>query len=228
MERADGLDTGPIRVLIAHEVRILQEGLTALLSQQAGVIIVTLAPHGTTPTEHQNISPDVVLLDATIRMDAEALADRIHNLSRALPGVKVIVIGVAETASEMLGCIEAGASGYTLPSYSVKELIDTIKMVHSGQASFPPNMLAHLFERITSLSSQVQSVQTGLSNLTPRELEVLQLIGDRMSNKEISVHLSLELQTVKNYVHRLLQKLQVRNRREAAKMLEGPLPPAVS
>ena len=229
MERADCLDSGPIQVLIAHEVRILREGLTSLLSQQPEVTVVTPALHGTTHKEHQNSSADVVLLDASNGMDAEALADRIQKFSRTWPSGKVIVLGVADTASGILGCIEAGASGYTLPSCSVEDLIDTIKMVHMGQASCPPDILAHLFERITSLSRQVQSVQTELSNLTQRELEVLQLIGDGMSNKEISIHLNLELQTVKNYVHSLLQKLQVRNRREAAAYtLKRPLAQAVS
>ena len=229
MERADCLGSGPIQVLIVHEVRILREGLTSLLSQQPEVTVVTPASNGTTHKQHQGGSADVVLLDAGIGMDAEALAERIQNLGRTWPSGKVIVLGVAETASGILGCIEAGASGYTLPSYSVEDLIDTIKMVHNGQASCSPDMLAHLFERITSLSRQVQSVQTELNNLTPRELEVLQLIGDGMSNKEISVDLNLELQTVKNYVHSLLQKLQVRNRREAAAYtLKRPLPPAVS
>ena len=225
----ESADSGPIQVLIAHEVRILAEGLTVLLSQQPEVTVVTPAPHGTPHKEHQNDSADVVLLGASVRMDAEALFDRIQKLSRTWPSSKVIVLGVAETASGILDCIEAGASGYTLPSYSLKDLIDTIKMVHNGQASCPPEMLARLFERITSLSRQVQSVQTELSNLTQRELEVLELIGDGMSNKEISVRMSLELQTVKNYVHSLLQKLQVRNRREAAAYtLKRPLAQAVS
>ncbi len=216
MDLADRLDSGPIQVLIAHDVRILREGLTSLLSQQPEVTVVTPAPHGTNHNQQQNGSADVVLIDAGIKMDVEALADRIQNLCRTWPSGKVIVLGVADTANGILGCIEAGASGYTLPSFSVEDLIDTIKMVHQDQASCSPEMLPHLFERITSLSRQVQSVQSELSKLTKRELEVLQLIGDGMSNKEISVHLNLELQTVKNYVHSLLQKLQVRNRREAA------------
>ena len=107
----------------------------------------------------------------------------------------------------------------------MKDLIKTIKMVHTGEASCPPDMLARLFERVTVLSRQAQSAQTELTNLTHRELEVLRLIGDGMSNKEISVRLNLELQTVKNYVHNLLQKLQVSNRQEAAAyMPKLPLP----
>ena len=229
MEKGRSPNSNPIQVLIAHEVRILREGLTSLLSQQPEVTVITPALHGTNHKARQGGSADVVLLDASNRMDAEALADQIENLSRAWPNGKVIVLGVAETPSGILSCIEAGASGYTLPSHSVEDLIDTITMVHKGQASCPPDMLAHLFERITSLSKQVQSIQTELSNLTQRELEVLQLIADGKSNKEISVHLNLELQTVKNYVHSVLQKLQVRNRREAAAYtLKRPIAQAAS
>ena len=225
LELAGSLDRKPIQVIIAHEVRILHEGLTELLNQEPEVKIVAASPNGIGAASGQYYRADVVLLDAGVRMDSEALGNRIRRFSRKWPRVKVIVIGVADTASEIVGCIEAGASGYTLPSYSVKDLIKTIKMVHTGEASCPPDMLARLFERVTVLSRQAQSAQTELTNLTHRELEVLRLIGDGMSNKEISVRLNLELQTVKNYVHNLLQKLQVSNRQEAAAyMPKLPLP----
>ena len=215
-ERADPLATKPVQVLIVHEVRLLHEGLTQLLREEPEVTVVGASPCGTTPARHQKCPADVVLLDASVRLDPEALGNKIQRFNRKWPLAKVIVMGITDSATEILGCIEAGASGYTLASYSVKELIDTIKMVHTREASCPPEMLAHLFERVTWLSRQVHSVQADLSNLTQREWEVLHLIEDGMTNKEISLHLNLELQTVKNYVHHLLQKLQVRNRREAA------------
>ena len=140
MERTDRLGSGPIHVLIEHEVLILREGLASLLSQQPEVTVVTPVQNGTTHNQHQTGSADVVLLDAGIELDAEALADRIQDLCRTWPSGKVIVLGVAETANGILSCIEAGASGYTLPSDSVEDLIDTIKMVHKGQASCPPDM----------------------------------------------------------------------------------------
>ena len=95
-------------------------------------------------------------------------------------------------------------------------MIETIQMVHRREASCPPDILARLFERVASLQTQLQIVNyNDLSSLTQRELEVLQLVSDGMSNKEISAHLGVELQTVKNHVHRILEKLQVHNRREA-------------
>ena len=112
MEHADRLDSGPIHVLIEHEVRILREGLASLLSQQPEVTVVTPVPNGTTHKEHQTGLADVVLLDAGIKLDAEALADRIQNLCRTWPSGRVIVLGVAESVSGILDWIEAGAGIY--------------------------------------------------------------------------------------------------------------------
>lgn len=157
---------------------------------------------------------DVVL--AISGLVAGAATDQIQKIKNTFPGAKVVIVGALGTEKESLEYIEAGASGYVLPGSGLEHLIETIRVVHRGEASCPPDMLARLFERVASLHTQLQIAQNNeLNSLTRREIEVLQLVADGMSNKEIAVYLKLELQTVKNHVHSILEKLRVHNRREA-------------
>ncbi len=215
MPQEDYHNSERIRVLITHEVRVIRESLASLLLQSPGLTVVELPPQETLHKEQQECSAvDVVL--AVSELAANTATNQIQKIKNTFPDAKVVIIGVFGTENESLEYIEAGASGYILPESRLEHLIETIQMVHRGEASCPPNILALLFERIASLRTQLQLVQDNeLSSLTQRELTVLQLVSDGMSNKEISAHLGIELQTVKNHVHNILEKLQVNNRREA-------------
>jgi two-component system nitrate/nitrite response regulator NarL len=215
MTQEDQAGSEKVRVIISHESRVVREGVASLLLQSPKLTVIEPASQETEQSKGQGGSPaDIVLLIP--ELSASPPADKIQTIKYTHPAAKVVVIGVSGTENETLEYIEAGASGYVLPGSSAEHIIETIQNVHRGEASCPPNILAVLFERIASLHSQLQIIQDNeLSNLTTRELEVLQLITDGMSNKEIAVHLKVELQTVKNHVHSILEKLQVRNRREA-------------
>jgi two-component system nitrate/nitrite response regulator NarL len=204
-----------IRVLIAHEVRVVRDGLASLLLQSPGLTVVELPTQERGCGEQQEYDAvDVVL--AIAGAGDNAAVEQIQIIRNTFPGAKVLVIGVSSTERESLEYIEAGASGYILPESCLEHLVETIHKVHRGEASCPPDVLSYLFERIASLRGQLQIVQdTQLSSLTQRELEVLQLVADGMSNKEIAAYLRLELQTVKNHVHNILEKLRVHSRREA-------------
>jgi DNA-binding NarL/FixJ family response regulator len=216
MVQLDHLSSERIRVLIAHEVRVVRDGLASLLLQSPGLTVVELPPHEAGVKEKQDGSAvDVVL--AVAWSDANAAADQVQKIKDTFPEAKIVIIGVSGTEKESLEYIEAGASGYVLPENRPEGLIETIQKVNRGEASCPPDILALLFERVASLRSRLQIVQDNeLNNLTNRELEILRLITDGMSNKEIATYLKLELQTVKNHIHSILEKLRVRNRREAA------------
>ena len=204
-----------IRVLIAHEVRVVREGLASLLLQSPELTVVEIRPEETGPEEKQDGSAvDVVL--AVAWSDVNAAAEQIQRIKNTFPKAKIVVIGVSGIENESLEYIEAGASGYILPGSRPEYLIETIQKVYRGEVSCPPDILALLFERVASLRSRLQITHDNeLSNLTNRELEILRLITDGMSNKEIASYLRLELQTVKNHVHNILEKLRVHNRRDA-------------
>ena len=216
MDQDSSLDSGRIRVVIAHGVRVLREGLAALLQQWPELAVVDITLGVEAHEYHKNNGLiDLVLLD--VAWEDTAVADKIKEAKSRYGGAKVIAMGVSDSPSEILACIEAGALAYTSQDSSLQQLVDTIRMVHIGQATCPPDISALLFERIALLKGQLRPAEDDrLSKLTPRELETLQLVSVGLSNREIATHLTLELQTIKNYVHSILEKLRVNNRREAA------------
>lgn len=203
-----------IRVVIFNEVRAVRDGLASLLLKSPDLIVMGLQSQKNGYEEQEEGYPvDVVLAVSRSYVTA---ADDIQKIKDTFPGAKVIIIGVSGTEKESMAYIEAGASGYVLPDSCPEYLIETIQKVYRGEASCPPNVLSYLFERIASLRAQLNIGQDNLlTSLTQRELEVLQLVADGMSNKEIAIRLKLELQTVKNHLHNILEKLRVHNRREA-------------
>jgi DNA-binding NarL/FixJ family response regulator len=204
-----------VRVLIINGVHLIRDAFASLLLQSPNLEVVVVPPYEAGYEEEQeDIEVDVVLVITPLGVNS---SEEIQKIKDAFPGAKVVIIGTSDNEEEALEYIEAGASAYILPESPPEYLIETIQKVHRGEVLCPPNMLAPLFERIASLHAQLKVVQDNqLSCLTLRELEVLHLVADGMSNKEISDHLKLELQTVKNYLHNILEKLRVHNRREAA------------
>jgi len=215
-----------VRVLILHEVRVLQDGLASLLRRTPGFKVVTIPPQEIGYKEQQEGSKvDVVLAVSGLFVNANTAADQIQSIKNEFPDAKVIILGVSGTEYEILEFIEAGASGYILPDSSLENMIETIRAVYRGKAMCSPDILPLLFERVASLRTQLQTVQNNhLASLTQRELEVLQLVNDGMSNKEIAARFQLELQTVKNHVHNILEKLRVKNRREAVVCIQKSSP----
>ena len=205
-----------IRVGIVHHVRVVREGLVTLLKREPGITIVAVTTetaswrNGETP-----LQADVVLVAAD--GEFEALEDRIQGAKRRYCDAKVLVFGVTNSRTDILACIEAGASAYSLSDASPCELLVTIRSVYLGSMVCPPEVAGFLFERLASLKRELGPRQDSkLGQFTRRETEILQLVSDGLSNKEIASHLGLELQTVKNYVHNILEKLRVSNRGAAA------------
>ncbi len=202
-----------IRVFIACEVRLIRESLSFLLNQHADIEAIDSFEARVRSSEVAT-EIDVVVIDA--QQDIEWMAARLQEFKASWRGVKIVVVGVPDAATDVLRYIEAGASGYVLKASSLAKLVETIRAAHRGEASSSPEVLALLFDRIASLKSQLRAVEdSDMGKLTQRELEVLQLVVEGLSNKEIAAALNLETQTVKNYVHNILDKLRVRNRREA-------------
>jgi two-component system NarL family response regulator len=138
------------------------------------------------------------------------------------PDTKVLVTGLPESKNIILQYVMAGAAGYVLEDVSVENLLDHIRAVHDDKAIVSPEIAAALMEQISELayiSSQDQLDTTAVTDLTNREREVLNLIGEGLTNQEIADRLFIEVGTVKNHVHNLLKKLDVNSREEAAAYL---------
>jgi DNA-binding NarL/FixJ family response regulator len=134
----------------------------------------------------------------------------------AAPTVRIVGFAAADGEVELMEGVEAGVMGFVSRSGSVDELVSAIECVDRGEAVVSPRVTAMLAQRLARISTPSVNNNQAPEQLTPRELEILTLIVDGLSNKEIGVRLFIELPTVKNHVHSILQKMHVRRRGEAA------------
>jgi DNA-binding NarL/FixJ family response regulator len=155
--------------------------------------------------------PDFVLVDVS---DRDGLLG-IRRLLRALPGLCVVALTVPETEDSVVACAEAGAVAYVTRHACTEEVVATIVRAARGEAMCSPTMTAALLRRISTLANGSNGGRRAAA-LTARELEIAELIERGLSNKEIGARLQIELPTVKNHVHRILGKLGVDGRAEAA------------
>lgn len=158
-------------------------------------------------------TPSTLLLDTGI--EAASTVEFVFETKVRFPTLNIIVMGLKPDSDEtILEFIEAGASGYILEDSGFDELLHAIESVHRKQTVCSPRIAASIIERLAELSKQQSQRQTQ-SALTPRELEVLELITQGLGNKQIAQQLNISLFTAKNHVHNILMKLQVRYRRDA-------------
>jgi two-component system, NarL family, nitrate/nitrite response regulator NarL len=159
------------------------------------------------------VEADVLLVDTRVTQGDGAEAVRV--LAAAAPQVKLVALAVPEVERDVLAVAEAGASAYVTPDASMEDLASAVESVERGEVLCSPGMAAGLFRRVAALARE-RRLDPIDEKLTARELDVLRLIEEGRSNKEIATALSIELPTVKNHVHRILEKLHVHRRSEAA------------
>ena len=208
---------GPIRVLIIHRNRLFRDGLAFVLAQQPNITVVrAVAELSAVLADLETLRPDVIIPDLRLP-GREGLGDT-RLIRGILPDVKVIMMGVTESESDVLACFDAGAAGFLPEEASLEDLLNNIQAVAAGVALCPPKVTGLLVSRVADVGRKRELRQVlGLPNLTRRELEIIALIEKGLSNKEIAVQLQIEVQTVKNHIHNILEKLQLDGRREAAR-----------
>lgn len=208
-----------MRVLVVTEIRLYRDGLAQALQRVPEVEEALTADTGRAAVRVARQSRcDVVLLDMSV-LDSTATA---RSLLTVVPSVKILALAVPEHDFHVVACAEAGIAGYVARDASLSELIDALRAVLRGEAVCSARVTAGLLRHI---AVQASTRRAGLSppRLTPRENDVLTLIGGGLSNKEIARSLSIEVSTVKNHVHNLLSKLGVAGRADAALALAGLL-----
>ncbi|KAA0229947.1 response regulator transcription factor [bacterium] len=203
-----------IRVFIVDDNRLLREGLVSMLAEQEDIIVIGAAASGRKALEQiKNLRPEIVLID--IGMPGKNGIEVTQELRRDLPEAKVIILGMVDLTGEIMACIEAGAAGYVLKEASFDYLVETIRSVHCGESVVSPQMAASLFSRIAELAAErLPRIPPSPVKLTTRELEIINVIAEGLSNKEIAQRLSIEAQTVKNHIHNILDKLHLHTRLE--------------
>ena len=205
------------RAVIICEVTLYRDGLALALSAQPSISVKGLAG---TATEALDLlvreNPDIVLLDAGMR----DLAGLCETLSAASPSVRIIVFALGDDDRDVVACAEAGVSAYAPHDASVNDLVGIIHSAIKDELVISPRAAASVWRRLGAVS--VGNRQNGHPILSKRELTIVELIDQGLTNKEIAQRLRLGTSTVKNHVHRILEKLGVYSCGEAAASIRRP------
>jgi DNA-binding NarL/FixJ family response regulator len=192
-----------IRVLIADDHAVVRQGLRTFLDLQDDIEVVAEAADGAEAlSAAEQHAPDVVLIDL-VMPNVDGI-EAIRELRERMPVVRAIVLSSFIDDEKLLPAVRAGAAGYLLKDVEPQQLVEAIRTVHAGGALLHPKVASRLLEEMTT------------DPLTPREREVLALIGRGMANKVIARELSLSEKTVKAHVSSILAKLGVTDRTQAA------------
>jgi len=207
-----------IRVVVVHQTRLITSLIATSLDEEEDIQVVGQAgSQSEALTLVEETACNILLVAATLPENGALMLT--HTLSQTHPDIKVLIFGVPKSKVLILQYVMAGAAGYVLQEVAADRLFDNIRAAYEGKALISPDIAAVFIEHITELaqlSSQAHLDLATYEALTPREMEVLELIDAGLSNQEIAARLFIEVGTVKNHVHNILQKLDVSNREDAA------------
>ncbi|MFE4665632.1 response regulator [Streptomyces sp. NPDC056716] len=210
------MTSGTIRVLIADDQQMVRQGFTVLLNTQSDIEVIGQAVNGLEAVEKAaELSPDVVLMD--IRMPELGGIEATRRVTTAMPVTKVLVLTTFDLDEYVYEALRAGASGFLLKDASADQLAEAVRVVAAGDALLAPGITRRLIAEFSRLGTTAPApLKQRVATLTDRETEVLSLIAKGLSNAEIAERLVVAEQTVKTHVGRILVKLGLRDRTQAA------------
>lgn len=205
------------KVLLIEDNRLLREGIAAALDAHGDFEVIALAENGDTIHQLKEAGqpPDVVLLD--LGLEKQNSLQLMSLLRSELPGVYVVAMDILPERVDIVEFVEAGGAGFILKSASLEEYAATIRAVARGEKVLPAVMTASLFTQI--LESAIESgrgIPDSAIQLTGREKQIVDLIAQGLSNKEIAARLHIATHTVKSHVHNILEKLALSSRLQIA------------
>lgn len=208
-----------IRVLVVAGVRFYRDGIAAALSADPRFAVAGgVADVPAAAMAFDSLAPDVILLDLA---GADGPA-HVRSLLERAPAARIVALGVREAEDDVLPLAEAGVAGYVTRDGSVDDLLAAVESVAAGETICSPRMAATLLRRVALLARDRRAEEPNPERgLTSRERQIVALIDEGLSNKEIATRLRIELATVKNHVHNILEKLRVHRRGEAAAAVRG-------
>jgi two-component system nitrate/nitrite response regulator NarL len=216
----DGRSSLAISLVVIAPIRLIRDGLVGVFAQREGFVVAAAAAGGDDGLLRiRETAPDIVLLALAPSMGPQL----VREIVASAPGTSVVMLGVADDDPEVLRLAEAGTAGYVTTEASVDELVDVVEGVARGEMPCSPKLAAVLLRRVAVLA-QERVDPPSLSSLTGREREILVLIDEGLSNKEIARRLHIEVTTVKNHVHNILEKLNVKRRAQAAALVRTRQP----
>ncbi|MFH2102300.1 MAG: response regulator transcription factor [Chloroflexota bacterium] len=203
-----------IRILLADDHTILRSGIRAILEDEPGFVVVGEAENGRSAvTMACQVEPDVVIMDIAMPLLNGLEATR--QIKRQCPGVRVLILTMHDNEEYIRQVLEAGAMGYILKDAAAKELINAIRAVHRGESVLSPAITRLVIEDYLRWGGTRPQEQS--DGLSPREREVLQLIAEGHTNKQIAEILSISVKTVQAHRTNLMQKLDLHDRGELIK-----------
>jgi len=208
-----GRASRPARLIIVDDYELVRAGLRKLLTGQPGLEVVGEAANGREALALcQRLHPDLALIDVRMpEMDGLATC---RAIKQECPATSVILITVHENLDYLLEALRVGTAGYLFKDVTQSELISAVRQVLRGESILDKELMMRLFKRLASQSSN--QADSSLIGLSPREREVLELLVQGQTNREIAEHLFLSVSTVKIHVEHIFAKLNVSDRTQAA------------
>ena len=204
---------GPIKVLLADDEELVRSGFRLLLDVEGDIEVVGEATTGAEAVERARATrPDVILMDIRMPSMDGIEATRTIARTRGLESVRVLILTTYETDDYVFEALQAGASGFLLKDSGPAELLHAVRVVAAGEALLAPRITRRLIAHVTAGRAAAQSGEDQLVALTPREREVLALVGRGLSNDEIGGELFLSPATARTHVSNAMGKLGARDR----------------
>lgn len=207
-------------VMLVDDHALFRQGLASLLSSQEGIEVVGQASDGYEALEKvRELVPDLILMD--VKMPGLNGLEATKLIKGELPHTRIVILTVSEDDQDLFDAVRNGAEGYLLKTLRAEELFESLKGVFRGEAPISPSMAKKLLNEYAQLARRLPQSSEHDHNgvvrdeLTRREKEVLQLLSDGATDKEIAQQLCISRRTVKNHVHNILEKLQLQNRVQA-------------
>lgn len=206
-----------IKILLIEENRILREGIAALLKKQSDMRIIANVVNAENIMEQiDTLKPDIVLLD--LGFSGQSSLQLVKQIMAQFKEAKIIGMNLIEFQTDVLEFIQAGVSGFILKEADAIHFIKAIKKVNKGLKVLPPPLTGTLFSQINEIEKTgKKTILNHLIRMTTREKQVIKLISDGLTNKEIAQKLNVAVYTAKSHVHNILEKLSLSTRAQIAK-----------
>lgn len=195
----------------------MRDGITAIFNKQQDVAVVGVSDGSdSTLTKARKVKPHVVLMD--LGLDSQNSLDVVQSVKKEIPHIKIIGMGLAPTQADILEFVQAGAEGFILKNAMAEDVLKTIRAVAAGEKVLPYTMTGSLFSQVTEHALRRRKRNLSMAmRMTDREKEIIALIVEGLSNKEIALSLNIATFTVKSHVHNILEKLALHSRLQIAR-----------